>query len=510
MESRACLSPARQISELAVRRGDIAATVYESQQIAYSDLDQRVRRLCGLLRRRGVCRGARVAYIGMNSPLLLITLLAAARLAAVFVPLNYRLAPNEMADVVADCRPFVLVVEAEWVMSAELPRVGNVLTLPSDGHVSEPIDAEFEVPAERCHDSDLAALIYTSGSSGRPKGVMLTYGNLWWSSVNAQAMLDVRFDGVTLAAAPLFHIGGLNTFALPTLARGGTVLIHRSFDAERALADLQKYRVESLVAVPTMYEKLSSHPDFRAADLTGLRAPVVAGAPVPIGLIKRFLAKGVALQQAWGLTETSPFATYLPPRDTVRKMGSVGAAMPYVEVQVRDKTGTPAVAPGQPGELWVKGPNVTAGYWGNPEATDRAITHDGWLRTGDIGHQDSDGYFYIVGRSSEIVISGGENVYPGEVERVLRDIPEVAEVAVLGIPDGLWGETLVAVASLSPGAHLTLAEVRNFASRRLARYKVPRMLKLVAEMPLNSVGKVDKESLRRLFPQTSDAVKLER
>jgi fatty-acyl-CoA synthase len=257
--------------------------------------------------------------------------------------------------------------------------------------------------------------------------------------------------------------------------------------------------VNTFFAVPSMFAALARVPGFAEADLSALRSSIVAAAPVPPQLILDYADRGILLQQAWGLTETAPFATYLPATLTREKAGSVGAPMPYTEVCLVDPvTGARIDEAGTRGEVWVRGPNVTRGYWNNPEGTRAAFDDAGWFRTGDVAHRDDDGYYYVVDRLKDMIISGGENVYPAEVERVLAACPGVLDAAVIGVPDPTWGETVQAVLTCEPGTALTLEELREFAGRHLARYKLPTRLLVVPELPRNASGKLVKAELRRL------------
>jgi fatty-acyl-CoA synthase len=341
-----------------------------------------------------------------------------------------------------------------------------------------------------------------------PKGVVLTYGNLWWNSVNVDSRIDTRRGDVTYAAAPLFHIGALNSFTIRTLVRGGTVVLRRTFDAQQFLTDLVDYQVNSLFAVPTMLAALSRVPGVFDADLSHVRAIVVAGAPVPPSLISRYAQRGIMLQQAWGLTETAPFATHVPVERTIDKLGSAGIPMPYTEVRVVDTAADQLVGADVPGEILVRGPNVTPGYWQNPTATAAAFDADGWFRSGDIGYLDNEGYLYIVDRLKDMVISGGENIYPAEVERVLADMPGVTDVAVIGVADQKWGEVVAAVISVAPGVSVTIDDVRQFGETKLARYKLPRRLHIVDSVPRNASGKLAKPSIRRMLADHSPGVDL--
>ncbi|WP_216587894.1 long-chain-fatty-acid--CoA ligase [Streptomyces brasiliscabiei] len=492
------------------------ALVYQEQEFTAAQLSRTAVELAAGLAERGLRRGDRIAYLGFNSPAFFHALFAAAHLGAVFVPVNFRLAADEVRHILSDSGAHTLVVEEGHRALVESVRDD----IPARRHVlvdtdpacpaAEPPDGwtplstllgpgRPEREAVPLHDDDLGVLMYTSGTTGRPKGVMLTHGNLWWNAVNVDSMVDTRSDDVNLAVAPLFHIGGLNALTLRTLLRGGTVVLRRGFDPAQCLDDLVRHRVTSVFAVPAMYAALARVPGFAEAELGALRSAVVAGAPVPPRLIRDYAERGILLQQAWGLTETAPFATYLPAGLTEEKAGSAGAPMPYTEVCLVDPvTGARITEADTRGEICVRGPNVTGGYWNNPDATDAAFDDAGWFHTGDIAHRDKEGFYSIVDRLKDMIISGGENVYPAEVERVLAACPGVLEAAVLGVPDPTWGETVQAILMCEPGTPPTLDDVREFAGRQLARYKLPTRLLLVDRLPRNASGKLDKGELRRM------------
>ena len=297
--------------------------------------------------------------------------------------------------------------------------------------------------------------------------------------------------------APIFHIGALNSFLMRTLARGGTVVLRRSFDPVLFFQDLLEHRVNSFFAAPAMLIALSRVPGVFDTPLPDLRSIVVAAAPVPPSLIEQFADHGIWLQQAWGLTETAPFATHLPAEWTREKVGSAGVAMPHTQVRVVDAENRP-VGSGMTGEIVVRGPNVTPGYWENPAATAAAFDDDGWFHSGDVGYLDDDGCLYLVDRLKDMIISGGENIYPAEVERALADLPGVTDVAVVGVPDAEWGESVVAVVTLKDGAEITLEELREHAATTLARYKLPKYLRIVDQLPRNPSGKLEKVKIREL------------
>ncbi|MEV6381883.1 long-chain-fatty-acid--CoA ligase [Streptomyces sp. NPDC051773] len=515
---RVSLNPAAAVASNARYDGDAVVVRYAGGDLTYAQLDEKSARLTTVLADGGVGDGDRVAYLGLNSSAFLVTMLAAFRLGAVFVPVNFRLAEPELRAVLNGSGAVILVCEeghreiADTVLGETGLRrfllVDDDREVPTQGATEGADDWEpwssliaAALPASSVavkHADDPAVLMFTSGTTGTPKGVVLTHGNIWWNAVNVELRLDTRRGDVTYAAAPLFHIGALNSFVLRTLVRGGTVVVRRGFDPQQCADDLVTHRVNSMFGVAQMFAALERVPGLFDQDLSRLRAVVVAGAPVPPSLIQRYAEHGVLLQQAWGLTETAPFATHLPAERTLEKLGSAGIPMPFTDVRVVDAVTNQPVKPGEAGEIVVRGPNVTAGYWNNPAADRAAFDEEGWFHSGDIGTLDADGFLYIVDRLKDMIISGGENVYPAEVERVLASMPGVVDVAVVGVPDEEWGETVAAVISAEDPAAITLDDVRAYAADHLAKYKLPRRLKIIGAVPRNASGKLDKGVIRRL------------
>jgi fatty-acyl-CoA synthase len=346
------------------------------------------------------------------------------------------------------------------------------------------------------HD-DLWVIMYTSGTTGHPKGAMITYGMTFWNVVNLTNPHRLVPGMVNLCVLPLFHTGGLNCYANPSLHMGGTNVVMRAFDPGLTLGLLQDpaYGITHMLAVPANYLFMSQHPDFADADLTRVHVCGVGGAPTPLELIKTYAAKGKALQQGFGMTETSPVVTALTAEMAEKKIGSSGRCVMHTELRIVDEQGRTVDAPDVVGELWVKGPNVTPGYWNREDATAASFT-DGWLHTGDAAYLDADGYLFIVDRWKDMYISGGENVYPAEVENVIYQLPAVAEAAVIGVPDERWGEVGEAVIVVKAGQTLDEQTVLRHCSERLARFKQPRRVRFVAEMPHNATGKILKRELR--------------
>jgi len=496
------------LAQRARRSGHRRALTFEGTTWTYAELQDRIDRLAGGLRAHGVNHGDRVAFLGLNQPAFFETLFAAARLGAIFVPLNFRLTGPELSYIVNDAGVHTIVVDADHravidgirdelpcrhFLSADVPAEG----WPAIESVAGHSDAVTDVPA--VEQDDVALIMYTSGTTGRPKGAMLTHGNLWWNNVNGLHMLDLLEDDVTLVIAPLFHIGGLNVTTLLTWQKGGEVVLHRAFDPGRFLEDVPRYGVTTTFGVPAMLLFISQHPAFEATDLGSLRLIVCGGAPVPEPLMKRYDGRGIPINQGYGLTETSPFLTFLGSEYGLTKLGSAGLTPLLTEVRLVDAGGAVIDEPDVKGEVCGKGPNIMKGYWNKPEATRAAIDAEGWFHTGDIGYVDDDGFLYLADRVKDMVITGGENVYPAEVESVLYDHPAVAEVAVIGLPDERWGEMVVAVAALRAEQDVSLEELRAFAADRLARFKLPSRLELVDALPRNPAGKVLKFQLRERF-----------
>lgn len=348
---------------------------------------------------------------------------------------------------------------------------------------------------DTAENDDPLLLVYTSGTTGKPKGAVLTHANCFWTNLSFDRTAGVRDDDVVLQVLPQFHVGGWNVQPLLAWWRGATVVLEPSFEAGRALRLIEEQRVTTMMGVPATYMFLAQEPTFAEADLTSLRLAVVGGAPMPESLLETWHERGVQIVQGYGLTEAAPNVLCLPPEDARRKLGFAGMPYPHVDVALRDpETGALLDGPAV-GELVVRGPNVFAGYWRNPDATASAFA-DGWLLTGDVAERDAEGFYRIVGRIKDMVISGGENVYPAEIEDVLHDHPAVLEAAVVGVPDEQWGEACAAFVAPREGMTTTADELREHCRQRLARFKVPKSFAVVEALPRSSMGKVLKDELR--------------
>jgi fatty-acyl-CoA synthase len=475
----------------------------------------RVRRAASALAGLGVRAGDRVAWTGGNHPSALETLYACGQLGAIWVPFNARLAVPEAEYVLAHSGSTVVVHGRDhggladalrdrlgdvrhWI-AAEPPADGGADSLPYEDLLA---GAEPEHRDEPVTLEDPCLIMYTSGTTGRPKGAVLTHGNMTWNAMNQMLGLNMAGDERTLALAPLFHIGGLNGTVNAALLGGGCAVVVRRFDPEETLRVIEEQRVNSFFAVPTMLDAMSREPGFRTRDLSALRTIGAAGAAVPLPTLRTWLDRGVTMQQCYGMTEAAPGCTVLASADAERKVGSAGKPVFFTDVRVVHPDGTDTGVD-EVGEVVVQGPNVMAGYWNDPEQTAVAL-RDGWYHTGDAGSLDDEGFLYIRDRYKDMIISGGENIYPAEVESALLEFDDVQEVAVIGVPDPTWGEVGLAVVVPTPGSAPDGDELRTRLRARLAAFKVPRYVELADELPKTATGKIRKPDLRARYTPTEE------
>lgn len=489
-------------------RGEKVAVVdlASGRSLTYHQFDQRIARLAGGLRDHlGIGPGDRVAVLAHNDSDLFEIQFACGRLGAIFVPLNWRLTLAELTYIVGDAAPSVLIHDPDFAETARdliaahgIPRsIGR----DPDHSAYERLIADSAPLRDHqpiTHD-DPATILYTSGTTGRPKGAIITHGMRFWQTLNLTGPMRVTADGVCLTALPLFHVGGLDVYANPMFHYGGTVLVMRTYDPAQALHLLcdRAVDISLFIGAPAHFLFMQQLPGFDTASFNPRLLACIAAAPVPVPQLRLWEARGLPLQQAYGMTETCGVVIALDPDDRGRKAGAAGKPCLHVAFRIVRADGSDA-AVDEMGELWVKGPSVTPGYWRDPQANAAAFS-DGWLRTGDAATVDADGFYYIVDRWKDMYISGGENVYPAEVEDVLYRLTEIAEVAVIGVADERWGEIGRAIVVLKPGETLTEAEIMRHCDTNLARYKQPRSIRFVDALPRNATGKVHKPTLRGLY-----------
>jgi fatty-acyl-CoA synthase len=480
------------------------ALIFENSTFSYGDIANTVKCQAKLLQDSGVCIGDRVAFIGFNQPAFLESLFATNALGAVFVPLNFRLTAEELKFMINDAGVHTLIcdgplqqlidpIKSELCCREYFGAESNLKgwrSLTDERKISSPLQNSVGVDQH-----DTSVIMYTSGTTGLPKGVMLSHGNIMWNNVNAQLSYGGARDDVVLTAAPLFHIAGLNVMTLQSFMMGSTLVLVRNFDPGLVLQYMQQYKVTSMFGAPAMFLFMSQHPDFDNTDLTSIKMLICGAAPVPESLLNLYSERRINFCQGYGLTETSPFASLLTPEWAISKLGSAGQAAFYTDLKIVNDDNQ-EVATLEHGEICISGANVMKGYWNRPEATAKAIDSQGWFHSGDIGYLDEDGFLFICDRLKDMVISGGENIYPAEVESVLYKHDSVAEVAVIGLPDEKWGEAVTAIVALVDGAELTLEQLRAFSETHLARYKLPTRLHMIDALPRNPAGKVLKFVLK--------------
>jgi fatty-acyl-CoA synthase len=482
----------------AVRPGAVAL-VCEGERISYGELEERSNRVAAALREAGVAKGDRVGLLLTNCPEFFEIFFACAKVGARMVPINFRLVAAEVAFVLEDSGSGVLFHSAELAETAAgaagegVRRIGIGAEYEAfrDGASPDPAPCDADL------DDDVA-IIYTSGTTGRPKGAVLTHGNLLHTSINQIVDFEVTARDRTLVAAPLYHVGGMLILTLPTLHVGGTVHLHRAFDPAAVLAELAAERIVTVFLAPTMWKMLLERPGLDDLDLSALRLCVSGGESLPVAIIERLLAAfGDGFVEGYGLTEAASCTSVLRSRDLLTKPGSVGLPFVHNAVIVADEDGAP-LPPGEIGEILQSGPTVMRGYWRRPDAT-AEVMRDGWLRTGDLGTFDEDGFLFIVDRAKDMIISGAENVYPAEVEQLLYRHPEIDEVAVIGLADERWGEAVSAVIVRAAGSELTAEAVTEWCRPRIAGYKRPRRVLFADVLPRNPSGKVLKARLRETY-----------
>ena len=449
----------------------------------WTELHRDSLRWAARLRNAGVRRGDRVAVLAHNRGETFALLFACAGLGAVLFPMNWRLAPDELSWQLQDAEPTVVLVDDAHAALLDVP------TLRIEDGCGDEV---FVGPGSPLEDPWM--LMYTSGSSGRPKGALLTHGQLHWNALNTTLACDLRPADTTLTFTPLFHTGGMNCLSTPLLHRGGRVLLTRGLDVPQALTLIAEERVTLLMGVPTIYQMLADDAGFGATDFSSVRDALCGGAPLSSPLLERYLARGIPLRQGFGMTEVGPNCFSTPPDRVHDKLGTVGLPIHHVAAKIVRSDGSPCDVD-EPGELLLSGPAVFGGYFRNPEANAKSFV-DGWFRTGDVLSIDADGFFSVRGRIKEMYISGGENVYPAEIEAVIHGCPGVANAAVVGVPDERWGEVGRAFVEPQPGQTLQSEQIRQFLDGKLARFKLPKSVVVLDLLPRTASGKIDKQSLK--------------
>ena len=475
----------------------------------YAQFNERTNRLANFLQERlEIQRGDRVSILAQNSSDYYEALFACSKVGVILNTLNWRLAVPELEYILNDCEPRLLLYEPEFqdtvnelrsriackyyvCMSDKAPE--GEWTYESALAAGAP--QGVELPSLKYEDT--WAILYTSGTTGRPKGAQVTYGNFFYNAVGMGQAIDLSSRDVNLNVLPTFHAGGLGLYAGPIFHTGGTLIVMRSFDPGALLSLIEKWTVTVILLVPSIYLVLSQFAEFEDFDLSSVRSWGSGGSSLPPSLVEQFAERGIIIQQGFGMTETGPTVFLIGEDDALRKAGSVGKPVLHTEVRIVD-TGDNILGPNQVGELCIRGGNVTTGYWNRPEATAEALK-DGWLHSGDAAKYDEEGFYYIVDRWKDMFISGGENVYPAEVENVIYQHPAVAEAAVIGVPHPKWQEVGKAIVVVKDGHTLNKEELIEFCQGKLARYKIPKSVAFTDTLPRTAAGKVLKRELRKDF-----------
>lgn len=473
----------------------------------YSELNNRANKLANWLRHgAGIHKEDRVAMLAHNGVEYLDAFFACGKLGAILAPLNWRLHWREQLALIENTRPKVLIYSDEFKENVDnilqaTDIIPHILHIEGEGleasrYFEKTISDSVNVPVvtDDITEEDIACLIFTGGTSGQPKAAQVSHRMIAWNTLNT-VIHDLQHGDVTVNTFPMFHTGGLLVYTLPLLILGGTVILTRRFDAQQVLNLLQEYAATVYAGVPTTYQMLTSAPNWESADLSNLRFCTSGGAPLPVNLVEQFRdEKDVQFKQGFGMSEFGPGVFALAPEDAIRKAGSIGRPNFFVDARIVDEHNNP-VKTGEIGELVLKGPSLCSGYFNDDEASDKAVDEYGWFHTGDLAIVDDQLYFRIVDRKKDMFISGGENIYPVEIEHILHKHPAVEMCAVIGIPDDTWGQVGKAFVVLKKGKKLSEEAVFDHMQHFLAGYKVPRYVAIVDELPISAAGKILKREL---------------
>jgi len=479
------------------------------RHFTYTELNDRANCLATWLRETAhVKKGDRVAILAENGVEFLDAFFACGKLGAVLTCLNWRLHWRELAQIVTDTTPQVMIYSNTFLdtitkISNHTESITHYLHIDGDGlNDSLLLDGILKTTEskttteETLTEEDIACLIFTGGTTGLPKGAQVSHRMIAWNTLNT-IIHDLTHGDVTINVFPMFHTGGLLVYTTPLLLLGGTVLLTKQFDAQQVLNLIQSYNVTVFAGVPTVYQMLTQAPNWQQADLSSLRFCTSGGAPLPVPLVKQFRdQKGVKFKQGFGMSEFGPGVFALAPEDATRKAGSIGRPNFFVDARIVDDDNLP-VPPDTVGELVLRGPSMSSGYFNNPDASAEAVDAEGWFHTGDLAKHDEDFYFYIVDRKKDMFISGGENIYPTEIEQVLYKHPMIQQCAVIGVPDEQWGE--VGAVFVVVTAEVSEAELLTYLKNHLAKYKVPKHVRVVESLPISAAGKILKRELKKDF-----------
>jgi fatty-acyl-CoA synthase len=483
---------------------------YGDLELTKGEFNVRINRLSHAFQEFGIKKGDRVAVLMGNSNIFLEILFALSKIGGIMVPLNFRLATPELEFILNDSEPIMLIYSPEFLSVADelrdkIPSMKTYICEMEGGSPGDLLFGKFVAdksegepdPGVEVILDDPHFIMYTSGTTGKPKGAVVLQGNTQWNAINAINMYTLGTGDVSLCCAPLFHIGALHASATPGLYAGQKLIIQRFFNPNESLKLIEKEKVNLMFGIPVMFLFMTLDPDFEKTDFSSVNFFIAGGSPCPKSLIETFMEKGVTFNQGYGMTETATAITALRSEDALRKLGSCGKPVFHTDIRIVDLKGGD-LPQGEMGEVLVKGPNVIREYWRRPKETAETI-EDGWLHSGDMGYIDEEGYLFLVDRRKDMYISGGENVYPAEVEDVIMSFDKVADVGVIGVPDKKWGEIGMAVVVKKPDTELTENEVIEFCKGKLAKYKIPKKVTFIDVLPRTATGKILKKNLRAQY-----------
>ncbi|WP_238985071.1 acyl-CoA synthetase [Bacillus kwashiorkori] len=474
-----------------------------NRSLTYKQLEESVALWVTYLKSIPIKKGERVAVLVENQIDIFEIMFACGSIGAIFVPLNYRLSEYELTYILQDCSPIVLLYNEKFQQMAKRLPVKNKVQL-TDANWSCDNETVKRCKTNLTDDNPMMKnepwlIIYTGGTTGRPKGVVLTYQAIFWNAINTIISWGLSNEEITLTYMPLFHTGGINALSFPILFNGGTVVVGNKFDPGAALRYLVEYKCSIALFVPTMYHMMQQTKEFESLDFSNMKVFLSGGAPCPLSIYDHFARKKLPFKEGYGLTEAGPNNFVITPDAALIKRGSVGKPMMLNDVKIMKFDGSEAGI-NEVGELLIRGGHVFKEYWNNPEATKETL-QDGWLHTGDLARKDEEGFYYIVGRKKDMIISGGENVYPLEIEHWLAEHPTINEAVVIGLPDEKWGEVITAFITLKKGATVSEQELKQHCSYKLASYKIPKKFYVLDELPKTHVGKISKQALQSEYEQ---------
>nr|WP_153737437.1 long-chain fatty acid--CoA ligase [Aquibacillus halophilus] len=463
----------------------------------YSQLNDRSAYLAEYFLSIGVQKGYRIALLATNHVCYFDFLFACIKIGAIFVPLNWRLSTSELGYMLEDCTPTIVGIQSSFIKQTDQWKLDfQLLEIDSNNYISRlnnrPRNTKTKLDLS---ENDPLAMIYTGGTTGKPKGAVLSHRSIVWNGINTIVSWNLTDQDTTLTCLPMFHTGGLNALSIPILMAGGTVVLSPSFRPEQAVKHLIDYKCTIVLFVPTMYHMLIKSADFEKANFPNMKVFLSGGAPCPLGIYEIFSLRGFAFKEGYGLTEAGPNNFYIDPKDAKRKPGSVGKPMLFNEVKIVNSNGN-KTSDDEVGELLLRGNHLFDYYWNKKDATSRAIVK-GWLHTGDLARMDDEGYVYIVGRKKDMIITGGENVYPLEIENWMESHDSVEEIAVIGVSDEKWGEMVIAFVAPHHNVSVTEEELKEYCKKKMASYKIPKRFYIVDQLPKTHVGKINKNQLKK-------------